>query len=316
MPLNAADILRMEEQLREEEVEALDAFKRGVAEAPVIYKQTGFLLKADDTDTEKPMTFVANEESEDRMGDTIEVAGWKLEDFQKNPVYMFAHMYDMLPIGSVPSVWVEEKQLMNTVKWDDEDPFAAQVKGKYERGFMAAESVGFRPLEFEQVEGKGMFGAFRFTSQELLEISAVPIPAHPKALRKSMEQSDGKFMIIVPEMPDNVVKSDDSDLVTVTLDPGSAATFTTVKGTVKVLGGGGADPAGQDVSPDPATPPVGDEPKSGLPVPTEEVRAAAETILNWLDKTPVVPEPEPEVNEEDDLARVLEAAREVTKVQE
>jgi hypothetical protein len=307
--LNAADILKMEQDLREQEVEALDAFKRGVSEAPIIYKQSGYLKSAASDDS--PMTFVASEESDDRMGDIIEVAGWEIGNFQKNPVYMFAHMYDMLPIGAVPKVWVDDKQLLNTVEWDVEDAFATSVQGKYERGFMRAESVGFRPLEFEERDVKGMFGAFRFTKQELLEISAVPIPAHPKALRKSMEQSDGKFMLVVPELPENVTRSETSNLVV--LSPGSEATFATSSGSIVVRSGDGEGPAGSDESSEPATPPVDDESTSGLPVPSEAVREAAKTITDWLDKSPVDPELEPEDNEDEDLARVLVAAREVTK---
>ena len=186
-----------ESGIREAEIEALDAHKRGVAEAPVLYRASGY-AKEHGEDGEQ--VFVASEESEDRMGDVIEVKGWQLDNFKKNPVVMWAHDYRIAPLGTAPKLWVDDKQLLNLVGWDDADPYAQFIKGKYERKIMRAESVGFRPLEFEpmkEADAKGMFPSFRFTKTELLEISLVPIPAHPAALRKAMGDNT-KFMIIMP----------------------------------------------------------------------------------------------------------------------
>ena len=46
--------------------------------------------------------------------------------------------------------------------------------------------------------------AFRFLKQELLEISAVPVPAHPNALKKAM--GDTRFRIVVPELPHPILR--------------------------------------------------------------------------------------------------------------
>jgi hypothetical protein len=195
-----------EKRLREAEVNQLEAYQLGIDEAPIMYKQqSGGLVKAE---TGEPMIFVASEESEDRMGDIIEVNGWKLDDFKKNPVFMFIHQHSVAPLGTVPKVWIEGKQLLNTVKWDDADPLAQFVKGKYERNVMRAVSVGFRPLEFEIVDdktSKGLFGSYRFKSSELLEISAVPIPAHPKALQRAALTK--QFYMSVPDL--SFIKEDE-----------------------------------------------------------------------------------------------------------
>ena len=61
------------------------------------------------------------------------------------------------------------------------DELGVQLQSKYANKFMRAVSVGFRPLEFEFIDGGN---GIRFTKQELLELSAVPVPAHPKALKK------------------------------------------------------------------------------------------------------------------------------------
>ena len=196
-----------EREAREAELEALDAYRRGIAAAPVVYRPFGFRLAgvglrenglAGTIDSDRAMTdpadmvFVASEESVDRLGDVIEAAGWRLDAFKRNPVLMFAHAYSTPPVGTVPRVWIADTQLLNTVRFDEGDEFALLLKGKYERGVMRAESVGFRPLEFEQRtkaeaagEPNGKLG-LRFKAQELLEISVVPVPMHPSALHKAL----------------------------------------------------------------------------------------------------------------------------------
>ena len=179
----------LERALREADLEALECFRKGTAAAPVIYKPNGFFKAAD----AGLSLFVASEESEDRMGDVIEVAGWDTKEFKENPVFMLNHDYSLLPIGTVPMVKVEGKQLLAGVKWDTEDEMAAFVQGKYQRRVMRAVSVGFRPTEFER-SGDGVL----FTKQELLELSAVSEPAHPHALARMMGAR--KFSIIKPEI--------------------------------------------------------------------------------------------------------------------
>lgn len=193
--LNSSDL---EKRLREADLQALAAYRSGKGEAPVIYKAGGFVRAVEDTD--RPMLFVASTEEEDRYGDLISVEGWELDNFRKNPVFLFAHQHNVAPIGLVPKVWksAEEKALLATVRWDNDDPLAAFLKGKYQRGFMRAVSVGFRPIEFDDSQAPGAKSrGIHFKKHELLEISAVPIPANPRALQKAMEAR--KFSIMVPE---------------------------------------------------------------------------------------------------------------------
>nr|WP_282599866.1 HK97 family phage prohead protease [Paenibacillus dendritiformis] len=49
----------------------------------------------------------------------------------------------------------------------------------YKGGFMKATSVGFPVKEFEPRQGGGTL----YKKQELLELSAVPVPANPEALK-------------------------------------------------------------------------------------------------------------------------------------
>jgi HK97 family phage prohead protease len=167
-----------EAALHELESQALDAYRRGVDAPPLLYRDGG---KALNMLADKPLVFIANEESPDRMGDVIEAAGWELEGFRKNPVMMLAHDHRGIPIGTWLDVRVEGKQLLSTAHFDAADPVAVAIEGKYRRGIMKGVSVGFRPLEFDIEKTNGR-ESFRFKKTELLEISAVAVPAHPAAL--------------------------------------------------------------------------------------------------------------------------------------
>ena len=58
------------------------------------------------------------------------------------------------------------------------------MEGLYRQGYQQGVSVGFRPLRFEERRDArtGAFLGIRFLEQELLEISAVPVPANRSAL--------------------------------------------------------------------------------------------------------------------------------------
>lgn len=176
--------------------EALAAYAKGdISTPPVIYKTFGHTSKDDNTDL-STMVFVASESTPDRIGDIIHASGWQLDSFTKNPVLMFGHDHGIPPIGKVVKVWIEGDKLLDMVQFDAQDPFAALIAGKYQRGFMSAQSVGFRPLEFHRNEASE--GGYEFTKQELVEISMVAVPMHPMAVRKVL--GERSFHMVVPEI--------------------------------------------------------------------------------------------------------------------
>ena len=192
----------IEKRVRDLELESLHAAQLGTEPQPVLYRDGGVfkgLSKADQADS--PLIFIASEESPDRMGDVISSEGWKLDNFRKNPVFMLSHNHAGLPIGTVPDVRVDGKQLLSAVEFDKGDPEAMLVRGKYERGVMRAVSVGFRALSFEdRVDTQGK-GGLLFKESELLEISAVAVPAHPGALmRRALMQAEARKYFSIPEV--------------------------------------------------------------------------------------------------------------------
>ena len=168
---------------RERLLEALDAYRRGAADAPIVNKAAFGGVRAAPADG--PITFVASDESEDRMGDVIAAEGWELDDYQRNPVFLWAHDYTRTPVGRAVWTGVEGRRLLTSVVFAP-TAFAREVEALYRQGFLRAVSVGFRAKAFVFRTAAGGGEGVRFTRQELVEVSAVPVPANPSALAKAM----------------------------------------------------------------------------------------------------------------------------------
>ena len=128
---------------------------------------------------------VASDESIDAMGDRVKVAGWDLKRFKKNPVLMYGHDYKNLPIGRVRNIKKEEKELTFTAEFAESkhNPNADYIYNQYADGFMKAFSVGFSAKEIKpRFDKEKNIVGFDIDKAELLEISAVPIPANENAL--------------------------------------------------------------------------------------------------------------------------------------
>lgn len=138
--------------------------------------------RAEDAETEGgPMRFTASTEGVARDGLVISADGWKLENYRKNPVVLWAHDYlgRNLPIGRAVNVEVDGKRLVADVMFDPADEFARAVERKYRTGYLSAVSVGWETRQIEPGKGNG---ANKVTEAELLDISAVPVPGDPDAL--------------------------------------------------------------------------------------------------------------------------------------
>lgn len=128
--------------------------------------------------------------SEDRKGDVIDANGWELDGYRRNPVFLWAHDRSRPPIGKSKSIWVADGALYAEVEFAPTD-FASEIARLYERGFMRGVSVGFLPLETEMRKASNGRRGYLYRRQELLEISAVPVPMHDGALAYSPSRSEG-----------------------------------------------------------------------------------------------------------------------------
>ncbi len=119
--------------------------------------------------------------SEDRIGDILESSGWELEGYRRNPVFLWAHQRTMPPIGRSLRTWIQDDSLQALVEFAP-TAFARQIANLFASGFMRGISVGFRPLEYQTRKSSQGRGGYLFKRQELLEISAAPVPMHSEAL--------------------------------------------------------------------------------------------------------------------------------------
>lgn len=137
--------------------------------------------------TSRKAVFTISTAAVDRQMDTIDVKGWDTEAYLKNPVLLWAHDQDALPIGRVTGLSVTDTALKAEVEFctADVNPLGEQVHQGVLKGFIKATSVGFQPLEYEIAEdrpGLGRMPPVNFTKQALLELSLVNVPANPGAL--------------------------------------------------------------------------------------------------------------------------------------
>jgi hypothetical protein len=133
---------------------------------------------------ERTVDFTISLGSVDRQGDTVNPDGWELDNYLNNPVVLFAHDNRNPPIARALKVWREKGVLKSRSQFTPKDmyPFGFMIFEMYVGGFMKAVSVGFAPKDYKFVSGDERPFGIDFLKQELLEYSAVPVPAHPGAL--------------------------------------------------------------------------------------------------------------------------------------
>lgn len=145
-----------------------------------IQRSTAYLEKAAHGDR---FSFVLSTASTDRVGDIIEVEGWRLGNFRKNPIALAYHDHQK-PIGRWHNVGIREKKLTGDLELapDDVGPMQSAINKLVRLGFIKAVSVGFQPIDYEPIDKENPWDGYRFTKQELTEVSLVAVPANPEAI--------------------------------------------------------------------------------------------------------------------------------------
>ena len=149
------------------------------------------MLEADDgTSVDRVIRYAFSDASVARDHHTIAANAWGLENFLKNPVFLWAHDAGEPPIGRVVNLGTENGILRGEVEYADRDtyPFADTVYRLVKGGFINATSTSWIPLDWTIARDKSRPGGVDFTKVELLEISQVPVPALPTALVEARHQ--------------------------------------------------------------------------------------------------------------------------------
>ena len=153
----------------------------------VLHKQMTMAVEPVD---DRRVKFTISTGSVDRDKDTVAVDGWDLAPYEANPVVLWGHDSNHLPIGKCVGIAQEGNALKAIVEFVPADmphigEKAEAVLRMCRTGFLSATSVGFRPLKYVVASDRGdddWFPPVDFLKQELMEFSIVSIPANPEAL--------------------------------------------------------------------------------------------------------------------------------------
>jgi phage head maturation protease len=158
--------------------------------------------------------FVITNDSVDREGDVLVPSGGVLDEFMKNPVILWVHGFYSLPIGKAIAIGLSpgKREVYADITFAVEEyEFAKQVYYLYKGRFLNAVSVGFKILEAGPASdhlttredlAKNRKAQRVIRRWLLLEISCVPIPANPGALRKAI--ASGQISVTAPRLRENL----------------------------------------------------------------------------------------------------------------
>jgi hypothetical protein len=131
-----------------------------------------------------PIPFVASTPGVKRDGLDLRAQGWRLDNYVRNPVFLWAHGRSDPSLGRVTAEAGDS--LRTQVFFDQEDDFARKIESKYRRGFLNAVSVGWDFVDSNGARAdvsRMTLAAVRDKAfYDLTELSGVPVPADPDAL--------------------------------------------------------------------------------------------------------------------------------------
>ena len=131
---------------------------------------------------ERRLRALISAETLDREGEVLLAEGAELTNYRRNPVVLWAHHSELPPVGRATTVEVEPGVGVWAENEFASSPFAQEIFELYRSGFLHAFSVGFRPLELSRrAVCDGQRGP-TIVRWELVEQSAVAVPANPDAL--------------------------------------------------------------------------------------------------------------------------------------
>lgn len=143
--------------------------------------------------------FVVSDESVNRYGWRLLVAGIDTEGFLKNPVCCVQHNTWLIPVGKWKNLRVDGQKLLGTVEFDRNDDDAVKLYWKYKDGYMNAVSLNVVPVE-ESDDASMLIKGQKYPTlvrSELLEISLVTLPGQKNAVKLShLDGSEYKLHLI------------------------------------------------------------------------------------------------------------------------
>ena len=110
-------------------------------------------------DAERTVRWTITTGNVDRDRDVVTPGGVKTDTYLKNPVVLFAHDYQSLPVAKTTNLTQNGNKWSADAQFAPHDlyPFADTVYRMVKAGFLNASSIGFRPMEWNfNEERKGV----------------------------------------------------------------------------------------------------------------------------------------------------------------
>lgn len=167
------------------------------------------VIKAID-EADMTLTALVSTAAKDRMDESLDPLGVDLKNYRKNPVVLWAHNYEMPPIGKAQWVKRTKDGVLSKVKFAPTE-LGREVFELYKENYLNAFSVGFIPKKVDDGEksAKGKDKPRRvYTEWELLEYSAVPVPANPEALALAMQKGILTDEVLIEQIQKEIDEDD------------------------------------------------------------------------------------------------------------
>lgn len=146
------------------------------------------------------MDFIICTPEVNRYGYRILPNGVLLDNFLKNPVALWVHDNHSYPVGKWENLRLLNGNLVASITEFAETEEGELVKKLVEGGFLNATSMGHNPIEWSEELSLLLPGQTRptVTKSELLEISFVPVPGNPGAVRLTLSGGKEDVDAILP----------------------------------------------------------------------------------------------------------------------
>jgi HK97 family phage prohead protease len=161
---------------------------------PLAEAREAEVQQQDTNDGHVKLTAVINTREIDRYMTIIEPRGGDFQNYKRNPVLLWAHGMDenvgTVPIGEVNEIRVHDDYVEVDLTIYGDQEVGARIGQMYKKKQLRGFSIGFIPKSFavEMIDEQPIV---RFSQWELVELSAVSIPANPSALARELE-ADGQ----------------------------------------------------------------------------------------------------------------------------
>jgi len=166
--------------------------------------------------------FSITSEEKNSLGFRVRTAGIDLTDYNNNPLMLWMHKRakgeskeEVLPLGNVIKIELENNAYYGVPAFDDTDPFAMTIYNKVENGTIRMMSAGLFPLSWSKDDN----GDIWLETSVLKEISIADIGSNSKSFSIALyDESEQLITLSLEEITNNLKPEIDMKLIQLNAD--------------------------------------------------------------------------------------------------